>query len=96
MHVANPLLACVSCEIPKCSTRWVVSRVIVKTADGITDRHLFKIEVLGRAKEHIHLSCSAHSKIRPDKIVYVFKNITARKVLRWKAPIKKKFCSGEF
>jgi len=73
-----------------------VTKIIIETAEGITERYAIEMEALGCDKDHIHVLCSAHPKIAPGRIVQVFKSITAREIFRKKPSVKKALWGGEF
>ena len=53
-----------------------VVRIIMLTAKEIEERYDIEFEQLGCDKDHVHILCTAHSKIAPGQIVRVFKSIT--------------------
>ena len=73
-----------------------VERIIVETAQGISERYEIEFERVGCDKNHIHLLCSAHPKMAPGQIVRMFKSITAREIFRRKPEVKKALWGGEF
>ncbi len=72
-----------------------VTKIIVETAERITERYPWRWKP-STNKDHIHLLCSAHPKIAPERIVQIFKRITAREILRRKPTVKKELWGGEF
>ena len=58
-----------------------LSRLVVKTAQGISERYDIEVEKIGCDKDHIHLLCSAHPKKAPGQIVRVFRSITAKEII---------------
>jgi putative transposase len=73
-----------------------VTKIITETAEGITERYAIEMEAIGIDKDHIHLLCSAHPKVAPDRIVQIFKSITAREIFLRKPTVKKELWGGEF
>ena len=51
---------------------------------------------MGMDRDHIHILCSAHPKIAPGEIVWIFKSITAREVFKRKPGIKEELWGGGF
>ena len=74
----------------------VVTAIIEGTAAGIAERFPIKMKAMGTDKNHIHLLCSAHSKMAPGRIVQMFKSITARDNFRRKPAVKRVLWGGEF
>jgi len=68
-----------------------VTKIIIETAEGITERYAIEMEAIGTDKDHIHLLCSAHPKVAPGRIVQIFKSITAREIFLQKPTVKKEF-----
>jgi hypothetical protein len=52
-----------------------VERIIVETAQAISERYDIEFEQIGCDGNHIHLLCSAHPKLAPGQIVRVFKSL---------------------
>ena len=73
-----------------------VTKIIIETAEGITERYAIEMEAIGIDKDHIHLLCSAHPKIAPGRIVQIFKSITAREIFLRKPTVKNELWGGEF
>lgn len=73
-----------------------VTKIIIETAEGITERYAIEMEAIGTDKDHIHLLCSAHPKVAPGRIVQIFKSITAREIFLRKPALKKELWGGEF
>lgn len=73
-----------------------VTEIIRETAEGIQERYEIEIEAVGMDMDHIHLLCGGHPKISIDRIVQVFKSITAREIFRRKPSVKKELWGGEF
>ena len=73
-----------------------VTKIIIETAEGITERYAIEMEAIGIDKDHIHLLCSAHPKVAPGRIVQIFKSITAREIFLQKPTVKKELWGGEF
>ena len=46
-----------------------VTTIITETVEAIIDRYIIEMEAIGADRDHIHLLCSAHSKVAPGKIV---------------------------
>lgn len=46
-----------------------VTKIIIKTAKGITECYAIEMEAIDTDKDHIHLLCSAHPKVAPGRIV---------------------------
>ena len=74
----------------------VVTTIIQETAAEIAERFPIEMEAIGTDKNHIHLLCSAHPKVAPDRIVQLFKSITAREIFRRKPAVKQVLWGGEF
>jgi len=74
----------------------VVTTIIQETAAEIAERFPIEMEAIGTDKNHIHLLCSAHPKVAPDRIVQIFKSITAREIFRRKPAVKQVLWGGEF
>jgi putative transposase len=55
-----------------------------------------EFEQLGCDKDHVHLLCTAHSKIVQGQIVRVFKSITARELFKKRPDLKRELWGGEF
>ena len=70
--------------------------IIVEVMHGLEERYDMEFERLGCDRDHIHLLCSAHPKIAPGQIVWVFKSITGRELFRRKPELKKELWGGEF
>ena len=60
-----------------------VVRIIMLTAKEIEERYDIEFEQLGCDKDHVHILCTAHSKIAPGQIVRVFKSITEVCCQKW-------------
>jgi putative transposase len=73
-----------------------VTKIIIETAQGISERYAIEMEAIGMDQNHIHLLCGAHPKISPGRIVQIFKSITAREVFRRKPAVKAELWGGEF
>jgi putative transposase len=54
------------------------------------------MEAMDCDKDHIHLLSGTHPKIELDRIVQIFKRITAHEIFRRKPAVQKELCSGEF
>jgi putative transposase len=66
-----------------------VTKIIIETAEGITERYPIEMEAIGIDKYHIHLLCSVHPKRAPGRIVQIVKSITARELFLQKPTVKK-------
>ena len=73
-----------------------VTAIIQETAAEIEARFPIEMEAIGRDKNHIHLLCSAHTKMAPGRIVQIFKHLTAREIFRRKSAVKGVLWGGEF
>lgn len=73
-----------------------VTKIIIETAESITERYAIEMEAIGTDKDHIHLLCSAHPKVAPGRIVQIFKSITVREIFLRKPAVKKELWGGEF
>ncbi|MGE0474647.1 MAG: IS200/IS605 family transposase [Nitrospirales bacterium] len=70
-----------------------VMKIIGKVMHGLEERYDMEFERLGCDRDHINLLCSAHPKIAPGQIVWVFKR---REWFRRKPALKKELWGGEF
>ena len=59
-----------------------VTTMIQETAAEIAKRFPFEMEAMGADQHHIHLLCSAHPKVAPERMVQLFKSIRAREIVR--------------
>jgi putative transposase len=73
-----------------------VTKIIIETAEVITERYAIEMEAIGTDRDHIQLLCSAHPKVAPGRIVQIFKSITAREIFLRKPALKKELWGGEF
>ena len=73
-----------------------VTTIIRETAAEIAERFPIEMEAMGTDQNHIHLLCSAHPKMAPGRIVWIFKRITAREIFRRKPVVKRVLWGGEF
>jgi putative transposase len=65
-----------------------VERIVIETAQGISERYDIEFEQIGCDGNHIHWLCSAHPKLAPGQIVRVFKSLTTREIFRRKPAVK--------
>ena len=70
--------------------------MIVEKAEDTTERYAIEMEAVGCDKDHIQLLCGAHTNTALGMIVYIFKNITAREILRRNSAVKEHFRGGDF
>jgi REP element-mobilizing transposase RayT len=70
--------------------------IIHQKAEAITNPYTSEMEAIGCDKGYIHLLCKAHPKLTSDRIVQIFKNITARKIFLCEPAIKRAISGGEF
>jgi putative transposase len=73
-----------------------VERIIVETAQAISERYDIEFEQIGCDGNHIHLLCSSHPKLAPGQIVRVFKSLTAKEIFRRKPEVKRALWGGQF
>ena len=73
-----------------------VERIIIETAQGISERYDMDFEQIGCDGNHNHLLCSAHPKLAPGQIVRVFKSLTTREIYRRKPAVKRALWGGQF
>ena len=73
-----------------------VTTIIQETAAEIAERFPIEREAIGTDQNHIHLLCSAHSKVAPGRIVQLFKSLTAREMFRRNPAVKRVLWGGEF
>ena len=66
-----------------------VTKIIIETAEGISEHYAIEMEAIGTDKDHIHLLCSAHPTVAPGRIVQIFTSITAREMFLRKPALKK-------
>ena len=72
------------------------TKIIRETAVRREERYPIDMDALGTDKNHIHVLCSAHPKVAPERIVHIFKSSTARKIFRRQPGVKRELWGGEF
>lgn len=70
--------------------------MIEETSMGIQERYAIEFEALGMDRNHIHVLCSFRPKLSPDRIVQIFKSLTAREVFRRQPEVKRQLWGSEF
>jgi putative transposase len=71
-----------------------VTRIIMETEKGISERYDIEFEQIGCDSKHIHLLCSAHPELAPGQIVRAFKSLTSRETFRRKPEVKRRCGEG--
>ena len=72
--MASTLSYCVPVKYRKVLIDREVTDIITEAEQGIQERNDIKVEAISCDRDHIHLLCSAHTKIAPGRIVQIIKH----------------------